>query len=93
MSLPELSRKSETLVLRKLSHSFPATSTNLDRLIRQGKVPKNLKWQPSLCIERGKETILVHILVSQDFPAYLESAIEGLRKGGFERLSMNQSAH
>jgi len=86
MSLPELSRKSEAQVLRKLSYSFPATSTNLDRLIRQGKVPKKLQWQPSLCIERGEETILVHILVSQDFPAYLESAIEGLRKGGFENV-------
>jgi len=55
----------------------------LERLIGEKKLPEDLRWEPSLCIARGDETILVHILASRDFPAYLESAIEKLRKGGF----------
>lgn len=86
MSVRQLSSKSKSQLLRKLSHSFPASPRSLDNLISAGKLPNDLKWQPSLCIARGDETILVHILASPDFPSYLERVIESLRQGGFSKV-------
>lgn len=88
MSMRQLSSKSKSQVLRRLSHSGPTSPTSLDLLISGGRLPRDLKWQPSLCIMRGEETILVHILASPDFPPYLERVIENLRAGGFLRVSV-----
>ena len=39
-----------------------------------------------MCIARGDETILVHILASPDFPPYLERVIKKLREHGFPKV-------
>jgi hypothetical protein len=86
MSVRQLSSRSKSQVLRRLSHKGQASPTTLDTLIGDGKLPKDFKWQPSLCIARGDETILVHILASPDFPPYLERAIKKLRDDGFQNV-------
>jgi hypothetical protein len=55
-------------------------------LIGEGKLPKDLRWEPSLCIARGEETVLVHILASPDFPSYLERVIRMLNERGFSKV-------
>jgi hypothetical protein len=82
MSARQLSSKSKSQVLRRLSHKGHASPASLDSLISDGKLPKDLRWLPSWCIARGDETILVHILASPDIPPYLESAINKLREDG-----------
>lgn len=86
MSGQKLSSKLQTQVLRKLSSGIQASQSTVDALVRRHRVPKDLGWQPSLCITRGDETILVHTLVSPDFPAYLERVIEKLRGRGFTKV-------
>lgn len=44
-----------------------------------------MRWAPDVCIRRGKDNLLVHVLVSGEFPAYLEGAIAQLRKQRFKR--------
>ena len=86
MSARQLSLKFKSQVLRRLSHKGQASETSLDALISDGKVPQDLKWQPSWCIARGEETILVHVLASQDIPPYLERAIKKLREDGLQNV-------
>src|SRR5260221_11518978 len=86
MSVRQLSSKSRSQMLRRLSHRGPTSLTSLDALIDVGKLPADLKWQPSLCIVRGEETILVHVLASPDFPTYLERVISDLKNGGFSKV-------
>lgn len=86
MSGQKLSSKLQTQVLKRLSSGSQASLASVDALIRRHRVPKNLGWQPSLCVTRGDETILVHTLVSPDFPAYLKRVIEKLRSGGFKKV-------
>lgn len=88
MSMRHLSSKSKSQMLRRLSHRGPTSLTSLEVLIGAGKLPPDLKWQPSLCVMRGEETILVHILAAPDFPTYLERAINDLREGGFSKVSV-----
>jgi hypothetical protein len=88
MSGRKLSAKLQTQVLRKLSSGSQASLSTVDDLIRRRKVPKDLGWQPSLCITRGDETILVHTLLSPDFPAYLARVIEKLRTRGFVKVQI-----
>ncbi len=83
MSSQRLSSKAKSQLLRRLARNGPATATTLENLIRDRKVPKKFPWQPSWCISRGSEAILVHVLASGDIPPYLERAIEELRKGGY----------
>ena len=83
MSVRQLSSKSKSQVLRRLSRTSQASPVSLDTLMSDGKLPMDLKWQPSWCIARGDETILVHILASPDLPPYLERAINKLREDGF----------
>lgn len=80
MTTRKLTAQLKSQVLRRLSHSTPTSLTDLATLISGGKLPEDLKWQPSICMIRGNQTILVHILASPDFPAYLEKAINELKK-------------
>ena len=84
MSKKKLSAREHKALLTALG-TEKATLTQLDVLISKGYVPARLKWQPDLCIIRGKDRILVHILVSSEFPAYLETAILQLGKPRFKR--------
>jgi hypothetical protein len=83
MNIRQLSSKSKSQILRRLAHTSPTRETSLNTLISKGKVPAGLQWQPSLCLTRGKETILVHVLASPDFPTYLERVIKGMKDTGF----------
>jgi hypothetical protein len=82
MNVRELSSKSKSQILRRLSYKSAASETSLKALMKGRKIPKDLQWEPSWCITRGDETILVYVLASQDIPPYLEAAIEKLREGG-----------
>jgi hypothetical protein len=70
--------------LNAASTSGPARVKSLESLIRGGKVPRGLSWRPELCMARGKTAILVHPLVAQEFPSYLETALAQLRKARFK---------
>jgi hypothetical protein len=86
MSLGKLSSKSKSQLLRRLSYKGKASETTLEVLISAGKLPQDFGWQPSMCVTRGDETILVHILASSEIPPYLENAIKKLRKDNYENV-------
>ncbi len=64
-------------LLRALLVSIGAGSAegSLDSFIKERTVPKNLDWEPSFCIARGDQRILVHVLASPEFPIYVEKAV------------------
>lgn len=74
----QLTAKLTDQILARLSHRGSTVLASFDTLISAGKVPTDLRWQPSLCLSRGEETILVHILAAPDLPAYLERAVHEL---------------
>jgi hypothetical protein len=80
-----LSAKQRKALLTALSISVKASNVPLETLIAKKQVPSLLKWAPDTCISRGKDNLLVHVLVSGEFPVYLEGAIAQLRRQRFKR--------
>ena len=80
-----LSAKQRKALLTALSISEKASNVPLETLIAKKQVPSLLKWAPDTCISRGKDNLLVHVLVSGEFPVYLEGAIAQLRHQRFKR--------
>jgi hypothetical protein len=86
MSVRQVSPRLKSQVLRKLAHGGQPWLTSVEVLISDGRIPKDLKWQPSFCVTRDTDIILVHILASPDFPTYLERVIGDLKKHGPSRV-------
>jgi hypothetical protein len=80
-----LSAKQQKALLTALSISAKASNVPLETLIAKKQVPSLLKWAPDTCIRRGKDNLLVHVLVSGEFPVYLEGPIAQLRRQRFKR--------
>jgi hypothetical protein len=72
------------MLVTALSGNARASITSLKSLIKNGKAPAGLRWQPDLCIRRGKTYILVHPLVAPEFPSYLEAALKQLGRARFK---------
>jgi hypothetical protein len=58
--------------------------TSLRSLIKKKTVPARLKWQPDLCLRRGKENLLIHVLVAPEFPSYIEAVLRQLKNGRYK---------
>ena len=87
MNIRQLSSISSQQILSRLAHSGSTSETTIEELIADGSIPADFKWQPALCVRRGDETILVHVLVSPEFPVYLEKLIkEKLRPSGYSNV-------
>jgi hypothetical protein len=79
------SARQRDALLAALSSSEKASIVPLETLIAERRVPSRLRWAPAICIRRGKDTLLVHLLVSDEFPAYLGDAIAQLRQPRFKK--------
>lgn len=85
MNKAALSAKQRKALLTALSISEEASIVPLETLIRKKQAPSLLKWAPDACIKRGRDNLLVHVLVSDEFPLYLEGAIAQLNQQRFKR--------
>lgn len=85
MSKAILSAKQRNALLATLSSSEKASIVPLKTLIAERRVPSRLRWAPEICIRRGRDVLLVHVLVSGEFPVYLETPIAQLRQRRFKR--------
>ncbi|MGB7718346.1 MAG: hypothetical protein WBL65_00515 [Bryobacteraceae bacterium] len=85
MSKAILPAKQRNALLAALSSSENASIVPLKTLIAEGRVPSRLRWAPEVCIKRGRDVLLVHVLVSCEFPAYLEAPITQLKRQRFKR--------
>ncbi len=85
MSKAIFSAEQRDALLAALSTSEKASIVSLKTLIAKRRVPSLLRWAPEICIRRGKDNLLVHVLVSGEFPTYLEGAIAQLKKQRFKR--------
>jgi hypothetical protein len=75
----------ESLALVSAFSGRPRASvTSLRSLIKKRKVPTGLKWQPDLCLRRGKKHILVHVLAAPEFPSYIETVLKQLKSGRYK---------
>jgi hypothetical protein len=79
-----LSLEQRKALLRALSRTAKASITSLQALISKRRIPARLSWRPDICIRLANTSVLVHLLVSSEFPSYLETALAQLKNSRFK---------
>lgn len=85
MKKAALSAEQRKALLTALSISRKASIVRLKTLIQKKRAPSLLKWAPDVCVRRGRDYLLVHVLVSDEIPVYLAGAITQLNQQRFKR--------